>query len=75
MFWTNLWPNSNFLGAQYLLYVVNCPFFTKGLCDTRGQETLVARRDGDKLRDDLKQLEAKLSAAAAKLNIEAEAHK
>merc|ERR1719414_1432365 len=58
----------------------------QGLCDVRGQETQAARREGDKLREELKQLEAKqlkevkqleakLLAASSKLNAETEAHK
>jgi len=47
----------------------------QGLCDSRGQETQAAKRDGDKLKEEIKQAEAKLLAATSKLTAETEAHK
>ena len=47
----------------------------EGLCDSRGQETQAAKRDGDKLKEEIKQAEAKLLAATSKLTAETEAHK
>ena len=47
----------------------------QGLCEARGQETNVAKKETDKLREDLKLCEAKLALANDKYKSESEAHK
>jgi hypothetical protein len=47
----------------------------QGLCDARAQETLAARRDCDKVREDGRQLDHKLAAANTKLKAEVDAHR
>jgi hypothetical protein len=45
------------------------------LCDARAQETLAAKKEGDKWREENKQMENKLSAANTKLKAETDAHR
>ena len=47
----------------------------QGLCDARAQETLAAKREGDKCREEGRQLDHKLTAANTKLKAEADAHR
>ena len=47
----------------------------QGLCDVRGQETIAAKREGEKWREECRLTENKLNTATAKFNSEMEAHK
>jgi len=46
----------------------------QALCESRGQETNQAKKEADKLKDELKLIEAKLTLANDKLKVEAESH-
>jgi len=46
----------------------------QGLCEARGQETNQAKKEVEKLKDELKLSEAKLTLANDKLKVEAESH-
>merc|ERR1712098_306176 len=46
----------------------------QGLCEARGQETNQAKKEVEKLKDELKLTEAKLTLAYDKLKVEAESH-
>jgi len=46
----------------------------QALCESRGQETNQAKKEADKLKDELKLTEAKLTLAYDKLKVEAESH-
>merc|ERR1719414_1121604 len=46
----------------------------QGLCDVRGQETLAAKREGDKLREEVRLLEGKHTQTLNKLKTETESH-
>ncbi len=47
----------------------------QGLCDVRGQETVAAKREGEKWREECRMTETKLTNMTAKLNAEIESHK
>ena len=47
----------------------------QALCDARAQETLAAKKEGDKWREEVKQMEHKLTAATSKLKTEADVHR
>ena len=45
-----------------------------GVCEARAQDTLVARKEGDKLKEEAKIQEARVKALEAKVKAEADAH-
>ena len=47
----------------------------QALCDARAQETLAAKKEGDKWKEEVKQMEHKLTAATSKLKTEADVHR
>lgn len=47
----------------------------QGLCDVRGQETIGAKREGEKWREECRMTETKLNTMTTKMTAEVESHK
>ena len=60
--------------VNYVINLGRMPIL-QGLCDARAQETLAAKKEGDKWREEVRQVELKHTAVAGKLKAEADCHR
>jgi len=47
----------------------------QGICDTRAQETIAARKEGDKWKEEVKVIESKMNLMSSRLKAEVDAHR
>jgi len=47
----------------------------QGICDVRGQETMAAKREADKWKEEVKVIEGKMNLTSNRLKVEADAHR
>jgi len=47
----------------------------QGICDSRAQETIAARKEGDKWKEEVKAIEAKMNLTSSRLKAEVDAHR
>merc|ERR1740128_1216025 len=47
----------------------------QGICDSRAQETIAARKEGEKWKEEVKVIEAKVSLTSSRLKAEVDAHR
>eukprot|EP00092_Neocalanus_flemingeri_P040426 GFUD01044027.1.p1 GENE.GFUD01044027.1~~GFUD01044027.1.p1 ORF type:complete len:857 (+),score=378.83 GFUD01044027.1:68-2638(+) len=47
----------------------------QGICDFRAQETISAKKEGDKWKEEVKAIEAKMNLSSSRLNTEVDAHR